>query len=107
MAHPLEGWDINHAADLDWVDWGEGGKARAKILGTGDGYTVALVEADAGYTGTPHEHGNAEMSYVVSGRVRNQGQEMEAGDGYVAAAGSQHTDFEALTPATYVSIFKL
>jgi hypothetical protein len=32
---------------------------------------------------------------------------MEAGGSYVAATGSQHTDFEALEPSTYVNIFKL
>ena len=51
---PLKGWDIRIAADAEWVPWGEGGNARAKILGTGDGYVLAIVEADEGYTGTPH-----------------------------------------------------
>ena len=56
----LEGWDINHADQLEWVPWGEGG-ARAKILGTADGYVVAYVEAEPGYRGTPHEHANVRV----------------------------------------------
>lgn len=32
---------------------------------------------------------------------------MQAGDAYVASIGSHHTDFEAETAATYLSIFKL
>lgn len=80
---------------------------RSKVLGSGDGYTVVLVEARPGYRGTPHEHAHAEFGYVVSGTVRNQGREMVAGDGYAAAAGSHHTDFETDTGATYVVVFRL
>jgi hypothetical protein len=35
--------------------------ARAKVLGAADGNVVALVEAEAGYHGTPHEHDHAEF----------------------------------------------
>jgi hypothetical protein len=59
MATPsLDGWNITRYADTDWAPWGNGG-AQAKVLGSADGYLVALVEADAGYQGTPHEHGYA------------------------------------------------
>ncbi|HEX2381917.1 MAG TPA: hypothetical protein VHI95_04740 [Acidimicrobiales bacterium] len=102
-----QGWDIGTAADAEWVPWGEGGRARAKILGTGDGYLLALVEADEGYTGTAHEHAHTEFLYVLAGRLRNQGRTMQAGDAYVASIGSQHTEFEAKTATTYLSIFKL
>ncbi len=103
----LTGWDINPKGTGDWVDWGEGGRARAKILASGDGYLFVLVEADTGYIGTPHEHTNPEFSYVLSGRVRNQGQVMEHGGAYIAGKGSHHADFEALEPSTYLNIFKL
>lgn len=105
--HSLDGWDINRAADVEWVPWGEHGDARAKILGSGDGYMVTLVEAQAGYTGTPHEHTHTEFLYVVAGRLRNQGQIMATGDAYAAAIGSRHTDFAAEVPSTYLIIFKL
>ena len=88
------------------MPWGEAG-ARAKILGAADGYIVALVEADAGYQGTPHEHAHAEFFYLVDGDVTNQGRPMAAGDGYAAAAGSRHDQFRTDTPARYISIFKL
>ena len=103
----LEGWDIGHEAETDWMPWGEGGKARAKILGSADGYIVALVEAEAGYRGAPHEHSFAEFLYVLDGTLRNQGIAMTVGDGYAAAAGSVHDDFEAEAPSRYLSIFKL
>ena len=106
-AHPLDGWDITRAASVEWEPWGGRGDARAKILGSADGYYVVLVEAEPGYTGTPHEHAHAEFLYVLSGRLRNQGEVMEAGDAYAAAAGSRHTDFTAEAAATYVSIFRL
>jgi quercetin dioxygenase-like cupin family protein len=105
--HDLSGWDIGAVAALEWGPWGSRGDARAKVLATGDGYFLALVEADAGYHGDAHEHGFAEMLYVLSGRLRTQGVEMGPGDAYVAAAGSVHTDFATDGGATYLSIFKL
>lgn len=103
----LQGWDIVTAADAAWMPWGATGDARAKVLGSADGYMVTLVEAEAGYVGGEHEHAHAEFFYLVSGEVRNQGRVLTAGDGYAAAAGTVHVDFEALTPATYVVTFRL
>jgi quercetin dioxygenase-like cupin family protein len=108
MNHPsLQGWDISNSETTDWVPWGSSNNARAKVLATGDGFYVALVEASAGYKGDPHEHVHPEFLYVVEGVIRNQGRTMVAGDGYAAAAGSCHTDFAAESDATYLSIFKL
>jgi uncharacterized cupin superfamily protein len=106
MSTTNDGWDINHADGLEWLPWGGGG-GRAKILGSADGYVVALVEAEGGYQGTPHEHAHAEFFYLIDGEVINQGETMRAGDGYAAAAGSHHDEFRADAPARYISIFKL
>ena len=107
MSQPLDGWDITRADDVDWMPWGGDGNARAKVLGSADGYVVALVDAEAGYEGDPHDHDYAEFSYVIEGTVRTQGQLLHAGDGYAAAAGSKHTQFTAETPARYLVIFRL
>jgi quercetin dioxygenase-like cupin family protein len=53
------------------------------------------------------QHDHPEFLYVLDGEVRNQGQTLERGDGYAAAAGSRHDDFGSDTGATYLSIFKL
>jgi uncharacterized protein len=103
----LEGWHITHADQAEWAPWGEGAKARAKLLGSADGYLVMLVEAQEGYEGSPHQHEHAEFFYLVRGRLRNQGLELTAGDGYAAAAGSVHDDFVALEPSTYLVAFRL
>ena len=103
----LEGWDIGHVDTADWAPWGSTGDAKAKVLATGDGYYVVLVQADAGYQGEPHVHEHTEFAYVLEGEVRTQGKTMRAGDAYAAAIGSEHTDFTTETGATYVSIFKL
>ena len=52
---------------------------------------------------------DAEQSllYLIDGTLRNQGTDMERGDGYAAAPGSSHADFETTTGATYLSIFKI
>ena len=107
MEHPLDGWDIGRFADLDWAPWGTGDRARAKVLGTANGFVVSLVEARPGYAGDPHVHAFPEFLYVVEGKVRNQGLEMVVGDGYAAATGSSHTDFATPSGATYLSIFKV
>src|SRR5262245_29887037 len=103
----LDGWDITRGDDAEWIPWGEGDRARAKVLGRADGYLVVLVEAQVGYRGSPHTHEHAEFLYVIDGCVRNQGQELAAGGGYAAAAGSTHVDFEALTPSTYIIVFRV
>jgi quercetin dioxygenase-like cupin family protein len=103
----LDGWDIAAADGIEWGPWGSGDKARAKVLASADGYMVVLVEAQPGYRGDPHEHAHAEFNYVIDGTLRNQGKEMKAGDGYAAAAGSTHTDFETETGATYLVVVKL
>ena len=102
----LDGWDIGHPHDIEWVPWGSDG-ARAKVLAIADGFHVALVEAEADYQGGPHVHNYPEFLYVLDGALRNQGLAMTAGDAYAASAGSSHTDFVAQTNATYLSIFKL
>ncbi len=107
MAPSLEGWNIGRAEGIDWSPWGQDGNARAKIIGNADRYFVALVEADAGYRGSPHEHTYAEFFYLGDGKSRNQGEVLTAGDGYAAASGSTHDDFEALAPSTYLTIFKI
>jgi uncharacterized protein len=105
--HSLEGWDIGRFDAADWMPWGSTGDARAKVIGAADGFFVALVVARAGYEGEPHVHEHPEFLYVVDGKLRNQGREMVTNDGYAAAPGSSHTDFAAVTDASYLSIFKL
>jgi quercetin dioxygenase-like cupin family protein len=103
----LDGWDLGRFDDVDWVPWGSGGNARAKVLAVADGFNVALVEADAGYEGDPHTHAHPEFLYVIEGTLRTQGRELAAGDGYAAAPGSSHADFATAGGARYLSIFKL
>ena len=104
----LEGWDIKKFDDVEWAPWGSKGGARAKVLGSGDGYFLSLVEAEEGYRGDPHVHSSTEFLFVVDGTLRNQGQVMTRHDGYVAASGSRHDDFEVGPGgATYLSIFKI
>jgi quercetin dioxygenase-like cupin family protein len=105
--HSLTGWDIARAADVAWTPWGDQGNARAKLLSSADGAFVVLVEAEAGYSGTYHEHTSTEFLYVLEGRLRNQGRAMEAGDAFAAAAGSVHSDFEAEVTSRYLTIFRL
>ena len=108
MQHSLEGWNITAAHQADWVPWGgSNGAARAKVLAIADDYYLALIEAQPGYTGDPHEHKYPEFLYVLEGTVRTQGVEMAKGDAYAAAPGSVHTDFATPGGATYVLIFKL
>jgi quercetin dioxygenase-like cupin family protein len=107
MGTSMEGWNIAKGAVTDWTPWGSGNKARARVLGSADGYFLAIVEASPGYRGDPHVHEHPEFLYVLDGSVRTQGQTLEAGDGYTAASGSRHDDFGSDTGATYLSIFKI
>jgi quercetin dioxygenase-like cupin family protein len=104
---PLTGWDIARGSDAEWIAWGGTGDARAKVLSSADGYTMVVVEARAGYRGTDHTHAYPEFLYVLHGELRNQGQRMQAGDGYAASTGSEHTDFETEHGATYLLVFRI
>lgn len=103
----LAGWSLGRTAEVDWVPWGSGETARAKVLASGDGYHLALVEASPGYAGDPHVHEHTEMLYVLSGTVRTNGEVLGAGDGYVAARGSVHDSFTTDEGATYLSLFRI
>lgn len=106
MTNNDNGFDFSLAAHAEWNPWGTE-LATARTLGTADGYYQMLVRAEAGYRGDPHEHEHAEFSYIIEGTVRHNGVELGPGDGYAAAAGSNHTSFEAITDATYLITFKL
>ena len=44
MEASLEGWDIQRFDDVEWMPWGgAGADARAKMLGTADGFYLALI----------------------------------------------------------------
>lgn len=103
----LAGWQFGRADAAEWMPWGSDGRARARVVAAADGYHLLEVEAQAGYTGAPHDHAHAEFSYVLSGTVRTNGELLGPGDGCSAAAGSTHASFEAVTDARYLSIFKL
>jgi quercetin dioxygenase-like cupin family protein len=104
----LAGWDMHAFDDIAWSPWGSDGRARAKVLGSADGYFISLIEAEAGYRGDPHAHDHAEFFYLIEGTLRNQGCQLSAGAGYAAAAGSTHADFEVGEGgARYISIFRL
>ena len=107
MTFSLDGWNIGHADDIDWGPWGSGDNARAKILTQGDGFYVALVEAEPGYAGDPHEHAHSEFLYLLRGSLSTQARTMTPGDSYVAEAGSTDDEFHTDDGATYLSIFKL
>jgi len=107
VSFSTDGWSIGRFDDVEWSPWGSGGDARAKVLASGDGYFVALVEAEPGYRGDPHEHAHTEFLFMVDGSLLTQGRTMTKGDAYVAAAGSVHEQFESRDGATYVSTFKL
>lgn len=107
MTDMLEGWDIHHGDDVDWIPWGSSGQARAKVLATADGYVVVLVEASPGYEASPHEHTYPEFLYVLDGAVDNEGVAMRAGDAYAAATGTVHSRFLATERSTYLTVFRV
>ena len=107
MTHALDGWDIGRFDEVEWVPWDTGELARAKVLAVGDGFHVTLVEAHAGYSGSPHLHTHPEFLYVVSGALRTQHRTMGVGDAYAASTGSAHTDFHVDEDSTYLLVFKL
>jgi hypothetical protein len=103
----LDGWSVGASSGAEWIPWGSGGNARARVLAAADGYSLVVVDADAGYVGSPHRHERTEFLYVLEGSLHNQGSLIGAGGGYVASAGTVHADFGTATGARYLSIFGL
>lgn len=80
------------------------GGCRVTVLGAADGLQIALVDAGPGYVWDPHVHGFPEFLFVLHGTVRTQGRALGPGDGYTAATGSSHPEFETPTGARYLLI---
>jgi hypothetical protein len=77
----MDGWKIVRAEDTEWLPWtGSADEARAKTLGTADGYTVVFVEAQPGLPRLALRAHVPEFSHVVEGSVRDQGRQLSAGD---------------------------
>lgn len=81
-------WCIGRA-DAEPMPWGDEGRATAQFLAAADGYHLAVIHADAGYRGDPHDHVYAEFTFVVSGTVVTNGHRLDAGDAAAAPAGTR------------------
>ena len=97
MEISLDGWDIGRFDDIRVGPWGSGGNARAKVLANGDGYFVAYVEAEPGYAATRTSTPTPSSRSSSTARCATRAGRCARGDGYVAAAGSIHDDFETDT----------
>ena len=102
--HPTPGWNFWVAGDNGSPDPAPTDGSRTTVLGAADGLQIALVDAAPGYVWDPHVHGFPEFLFVLRGTVRTQGRALGPGDGYAAATGSSHPEFETETGATYLLI---
>lgn len=100
----IPGWAIANSNEEPWQTIGNG--IAMKMLGMANGRMLALFKFEAGYEGGSHHHEDAEFSYVLEGSIVSNGVVMEAGCGYAASAGTDHTEFRSETGGVVVSVFK-
>ena len=88
---------VHRAADAGWIDQGEGVELRPlRVVGEAAG--TALLRFAAGGRTPAHRHPGGEDLYVVSGRLRVGGVQLDAGDFLHTPPGGVH-DAEAVEPA--------
>ena len=80
MTELVTGWTFTDQATLDWQEFGTG--VAMKTLGGPNGRAIALFKFDAGYVGSPHEHTDAEFSYILEGDLISNGVTMTTGHAY-------------------------
>jgi len=100
----IEGWMFGDAATMVWQQIGPG--VGMKTLGAAGGRLIALFKFDPGYSGAPHDHADAEFSYLLDGDLVSNGVPMAAGHAYAAEAGTTHAEFRTDGGCTLVSVFK-
>ena len=105
MTELVTGWTFTDQATLDWQEFGTG--VAMKTLGGANGRAIALFKFDAGYVGSPHEHTDAEFSYILEGDLISNGVTMTTGHAYAAEAGTTHEEFRTEGGVTLVSVFEL
>jgi anti-sigma factor ChrR (cupin superfamily) len=103
--HGPQGWTFSDAAAQEWQQMGPG--VEMKALGSANGRLIALFKFDPGYSGSAHEHNDAEFSYLLEGDLVSNGVEMAAGHAYAAEAGTTHSEFRTSGGATLVSVFQI
>ena len=99
------GWIFSDSTAMEWTEMGPG--VAMKTLGAANGRVIALFKFEAGYVGAPHDHVDAEFTYLLEGTLTSNGVPMEAGHAYAAEAGTTHTEFGTDTGATLVSVFAM
>ncbi len=77
-----------------------------QTLGLAGGRLMAKFRFEAGYEGGSHHHGDAEFTYVLEGDLVSNGVTMQAGHGYAAEPGTDHTEFRSPGGATLLSVFQ-
>lgn len=86
---PLRGYV---GGDLEAVKWRPiGGGVRQSILPTAKGASVRLLHIPAGQAVPDHGHGGMELTLVLQGAFRDEGERFGPGDIEIATEDTQHT----------------
>lgn len=100
-----QGWIFTDTNTIDWQQAKD--NSLFKLIGAVDGLAFSIVDIPAGHRGIPHHHTHAEFVYVMEGSVRANGVLMEAGHGYAAQEGTDHTEFVSEHGCKFISVFKI
>lgn len=99
-----EEWQFANTNEMEWQKAGD--NSLFKLIGFVDGLVFSLSDVPAGHRGVPHHHTHAEFVYVMEGSIIANGVLMEAGHGYAAPKGTDHTEFVSEFGCKFISVFK-
>lgn len=105
MTNLNEGWQFTNTNEVEWKKADD--NSLYKTIGFVDGLAFVLSDVPAGHQGKHHHHTHAEFVYVMGGSIRANGVIMEAGHGYAAPEGTNHTEFASDNGCQFISVFKV
>lgn len=90
VADPPDPTRVARAADAQWLEPFEKGKARILAADHASGREFCVLQMEPGAILAEHEHRGVEELFIIRGSCEVEGQWMEAGDYHRAVLGSAH-----------------
>jgi len=105
MNNENKGWTFTNTNEIEWAMAAD--NTLFKSIGAADGLGFAISDVPAGHCGRKHHHTHAEFTFVLEGSIIANGVLMEAGTGYAAEKGTDHTQFYSEHGCKFISVFKI
>ena len=93
---------VASSADMDWIEYEEGGRLKVLWTGAETGRWVVLFKWDKGFVAAPHKHLSAAWAFVLRGKLQVRDGVFNAGDFVYEPNGMLHGATTALEETEYL-----